>query len=185
MEKPILFSGEMVRAILAGRKTMTRRVMPGALWIAPDGNLKYVDRRGIRPPLDACPYGKVGDTLWVRESLHLGDDNVWRYSADDEIVCCGEAGIAWAHHKDGHHCPSIHMPRWASRLTLPVTGVRVERLQDISEDEMLAEGIESDPDISAWLKFASLWNSLNEARGYGWDENPWVWVIEFSRHGEV
>lgn len=151
MEKPILFSGEMVNAILAGRKTMTRRVVKN----------------------DAhCPYAS-GDTLWVRETFAVncvGGQDFLFYRADSYPD--GD-GAPWK--------PSIFMPRKYSRITLRITDVRVERLQDISEDDAIAEGIEPDPHVSTWLKFALLWNRINEERGFGWDTNPWVWVVRFER----
>ena len=183
-KKPILFSGEMVKAILDGRKTMTRRVVNPqftALWgqgiraghedaysihvniMADDGSWKWLK----------CPYGKPGDTLWVRETFAVncvgGHDFVF-YRAD-----CGSDGdgAKWK--------PSIFMPRKHSRINLHITEVRAERLQAISEADMMAEGITHDPQIATWLKFASLWNSINEGRGYGWDANPWVWVVSFEK----
>ena len=140
-ELPILFSGEMVRAILAKRKTQTRRIVkpqPDVLvrydGIDEDDGIHYWERMNGDEyteeyiPLGACRYGRAGDRLWVRESLYLGGDNVWRYRADDSIVYCGADGIAWAHHKETGYCSSIHMPRWASRISLEVVNVRVERL---------------------------------------------------------
>ena len=165
-KKPILFSGEMVKAILDGRKTMTRRVVNPQFTVnimADDGSWKWLK----------CPYGKPGDTLWVRETFAVncvgGHDFVF-YRAD-----CGSDGdgAKWK--------PSIFMPRKHSRINLHITEVRAERLQAISEADMMAEGITHDPQIATWLKFASLWNSINEGRGYGWDANPWVWVVSFEK----
>lgn len=212
-EKPILFSGPMVRAILEGKKTQTRRVMKPQFTVYREygvisdydcfewDNDKYNDDN--EPVENYCPYGQPGDRLWVRESLRLGDDNVWRYSADDAIIYCGAEGIAWAHHKDTEHCPSIHMPRWASRITLEVTGVRVEQLQQIGREDAIAEGLYSftsnlgarnssptrlyAPDANAeggYMNpieaFENLWDSINAKRGYSWESNPWVFVVEFK-----
>lgn len=148
-EKPILFSGEMVRAILAGRKTQTRRVVKQGpvldsyneigSWDGPGDEGEYT--------LSLCPYGKPGDTLWVRETWYCDDYRVQRgpykevdgakemtvYRADDPTPYEAEQPT-WR--------PSIHMPRWASRITLRVTDVRVERVQDISEEDAIAEGIQ-------------------------------------------
>lgn len=174
-KRPILFNGEMVRAILAGRKTQTRRVVkpqphnPGLqAW------LEEVSDGFIR-----SPYGVPGDRLWVRETWNCIETGIktqrqdWvRYRATD-----GEE-LYWK--------PSIFMPRWASRITLTITGVRVERVQDISSDDCRAEGLTPDSEISLlWRenirdKYRDLWNSINAKRGYGWDTNPWVWVISFE-----
>ncbi len=202
-EKPIVFSGPMVKAILEGRKTQTRRVVNGSINAIHDaGNPKklYADwplsrlhsladgvaKFNVQNDVDAyttesikCPYGKPGDRLWVRESMYMDKDGVWLYSADDDFVGCDRADesamISWAHHKETEHCPSIHMPRWASRITLEIAGVRVERLQDITDDDAKAEG------VGGVGTFGVLWNEINAKRGYGWDINPWVWVIEFEK----
>ncbi|WP_121308766.1 hypothetical protein [Paraburkholderia sp. BL17N1] len=150
----------------------------------------------------ACPHGQPGDRLWVRETwsndfaAHYPYDRVW-YAADDDRtheieVRDGVRGI-YSPESDEHvpfrwH-PSIHMPRWASRITLEVTGVRVERLQDISEADAEAEGVHAgsweydngEGTETARESFQCLWDSLNAARGYGWDANPWVWVVKFRR----
>lgn len=198
-EKPILFSAPMVNAILDGRKTMTRRVADGALWTAPDGNLKFIDRRGTRSLLDACSYGKPGDTLWVRETFMIErfpsapDKPLVHYRADNTA-----AGSAWTAARMWK--PSIFMPRWASRIALRITDVRVERLQGISEEDAIAEGLtswsnEKQPGVThygvamvdeVWstdprLVFSRLWDSINAKRGYGWDANPWVWVVSFEK----
>jgi hypothetical protein len=220
-ERPILFSAPMVRALLAGTKTQTRRVMPHqpqeilpgyapkVYWPARDRHMTHGDPDGaaylqFERPGDydgahvmrggfgfRCRYGQPGDRLWVREAwrpVHGGyPDQGARYRADfdrDQTV--------WR--------PSIHMPRWASRITLEVTRVRVERLQDISEADAVAEGVRPDrrclPDDDAAAfsrigkvrgnsfpiaRYAALWESIN---GPGsWDANPWVWVVEFKRVG--
>lgn len=151
-ERPILFSGAMVRAILDGRKTVTRRTVKGIAldWIAAGFNASYVadDANGL------CPYGCAGDRLWVREtwssSVSAEDltprqivDQRWPiwYAADSECRFLGaDDGGPGFMERERRWRPSIHMPRWASRITLEVTGVRVERLQDISEADAQAEG---------------------------------------------
>lgn len=201
-ERPILFSAPMVLAILDGHKTQTRRVVKlpkkwasrfpicaphhmkadhEVWWHGPD-----TERVGVA---QSCPYGQPGDHLWVREcfSRHLYDGGVW-YWADGNIADddCEKPR------------PSIHMPRWASRITLEITDIRVERLQDITKDDIYAEGAITDE----WMEWREdvanigmpsgstimserdvwerLWNSINGLK-YPWDTNPWVWVVEFER----
>lgn len=135
-----------------------------------------------------CPYRK-GMKLWVRESMYMDKDGVWLYSADDDFVGCDRAdeiiADSSAHHKETEHCPSIHMPRWASRITLEITKIRVERLQDISEADAIREGIDWRKEGPTYARvmgaFADLWDSINAKRGYGWDMNPWLWVVEFKQ----
>jgi hypothetical protein len=206
-ERPILFSAPMVGPVLDGSKTQTRRVMkPQPRRV--DGGVPFGDSPAwahAEPgsAIMRCPYGIRGDRLWVRENgwerpyrsardMREGADTWPPYEYDVEPVCCWEDGelkrLCWKRR------PSIHMPRWASRITLEVTAVRVERLQSISETDAIAEGIEpaaegywrlygrdtnGDMDRSARTSYRSLWESIN---GPGsWDANPWVWVIEFKR----
>lgn len=243
--RPILFSGAMVRAILSGAKTQTRRVVkpvrgcgqrrnicrpdmaadPWAVWWHGD----VTERVGA---LQQCPYGKPGDCLWVRESFYVtsvcshecgvgykashptgklsdGDGGYnFRYFSSDPDEC-GERWN-WANRHSGidRWIPGIHMPRWASRITLEITDIHVERLDDISETDAQAEGCsptvithqdladlaisDESPTIKAIGKalgagaftskfeFQMLWDSINARRGYGWSTNPWVWVIAFS-----
>jgi len=198
-ERPIIFSGEMVKAILDGRKIQTRRVIkpqpptsgwnpkehseePG-YWIgySENGKLRN-DVGGLKNDCGwKCPYGQVGDRLWVRET--------W----SDEGCACYEpcnCPFFWFKADIPPHTledeqpkwrPSIHMPRWTSRITLEITGVRVERVQDIDEIVATHEGIEKHLGIHARHDFSILWDSINGKRGYGWDKNPWVWVIEFRK----
>jgi len=203
-ERPILFSGAMVRAILDGRKTQTRRVVkpqPPA-GTREVGIYHYPSDRDCFYPFDGgsiiggwaqhCPYGQPGDRLWVRETWGFNPDfpgvhNQACYRADRGHEY---DGIRWR--------PSIHMPRTACRLVLEVTGVRVERLQDISYEDAIAEGMfdpgtiestypltgETGEQLGRRLghpqrSFAILWEELNGAGA--WAANPWVWVIEFPR----
>lgn len=237
-ERGMIFNGEMVRAILDGRKTQTRRIMK-VQPDTPEFGLRRIiessianeigmyfwsqkDARGIkaRSKQFSCPFGDVGDRIWVREtwgvvSHELDEDGriqPWRpdrpataihempfgngyytghaiYAADGDFTWGDDDG-----YEDGRSCwkPSIHMPRAACRMLLEITGVRVERLNSISQEDAQAEGMEltgwrptySDPDSGGevWTpydNFAQLWESI-----YGeesWKANPWVWVIEFKR----
>jgi hypothetical protein len=192
-ERPILFSGAMVRAILDGSKTQTRRIVKvrGLDFIGGKGQendpaawgYPYPDREGYADLTDgiACPYGKPGDRLWVRETWGISA----RVSTDGNERRLREQDLthllyrATADHDSDRWRPSIHMPRWASRTTLEVESVRVERLQDISEEDAKAEGVMWYQDMSNAEVFQTLWESIN---GPGsWDANPWVWVITFKR----
>lgn len=228
-ERPILFSGEMVRAILDGRKTQTRRIAKLDLspWL--DGQADKIDESEMvfqfseghsgfglyvscadypeeGSDFYRCPYGKPGDRLWVRETFTPPASRGPKSSKTVEN-CHYKADGWW--NIDGTPIkwkPSIHMPRWASRITLEIKSVKVERLQDISEEDALAEGVSFD---SGWEEslgegytsgsgylnyqseddayefgtakesFRSLWNKINGADS--WNQNPWVWVIEFKK----
>lgn len=207
-ERPILFSAPMVRAILDGSKTQTRRVMRPQMvygnvcgifpsWYLPTGpDSGTLWPNGKEKILSMCPFGHPGDRLWIRETfIHEPADYCWEasvsipcrpahtvYRADSDPT--GKAnGAGWT--------PSIHMPRALSRITLEVTGVRVERLNDCSQADAVAEGAPpSHPSIDAVSRqfgyedfsrswYAQLWEQIN---GPGsWDANPFVWVIEFRR----
>lgn len=188
-------SAPMVRALLDGTKTQTRRVMrdqPCKLLDFNRGHLSIRVRRAVYqafspqfPPV-RCPYGQPGDRLWVREAWSRDEeDGALFYRAD---VGTGNEADDWQRNIDdgasGYRWkPSILMPRWASRITLEVTGVRMERLQDISEADAVAEGVSgkrtADADFSAREAYSVLWEQIN---GPGaWDANPWVWVVEFKR----
>lgn len=208
-ERPILFSAPMVRALLAGTKTQTRRPLRDGTWLDPKEGVIRMCSAGPattgfqRVP---CPYGQPGDRLWVRETwaphfiyegikpadIPIDGGSCLFYRADDGIV-----GGCTASQRAKSWRPAIHMPRAASRITLEVVGVRVERLQDISEADAIAEGVDrfpgcrQDDDAAAFnrigpvdndsfpiARYAVLWEQIN---GTGsWDANPWVWVVEFK-----
>lgn len=191
--KPILFNTEMVRAILDGRKTQTRRVIkpkPTNPRYNNVGWLGWDDGHGYRmkPPCEP------GDVLWVRETwqhVYTYDDSDkaieetgrYVYFADDPMPFTYWVDTDTGEHKDQMPWrPSIHMPREAARIFLRVTDVRVERLQDIDDDGVVAEGLE----IGA--EFDELWNrtlSKSDRAKFGWAANPWVWVIKFERCDEL
>ena len=191
-ERPILFSAPMVRAILAGTKTQTRRVVK-------DRHIGQIDTSKLPGPAGwsrPMPYGKPGYRLWVRETWqsHHNQNGERLDGLDDwkkhprECFYRADESDPSTRPMSGRWRPSIHMPRWASRITLEVTGVRVERLQEISEADAIAEGVNVHPDhhgkprtsiYSPVQAYRDLWESIN---GPGsWDLNPWVWVVEFER----
>jgi hypothetical protein len=207
----------MVRAILDGRKTMTRRVVkpqpPKSVEKPQFDNRQefnswcFFGRRfGIQGRYSdyhaKCPYGKFGDKLWVREkwatvyALDTTRASALRAGFPCEFSAGGTDVHGFDHLGDrGRWRPSIFMPRSASRITLEITAVRVERLQQITESDAKAEGVmlltgsksrplgskEKSQPVTHHQTFHGLWDSLNEKRGYGWDGNPWVWVISFRR----
>ena len=203
----------MVRAVLSGTKTQTRRIVkPRPVGVTDDSKAPFIftpqdQARGRIGKVIRCPYGAPGDRLWVRETWHGS------FMMDSEpvraITACHAEGHKFgrvAHYAaDGNPCatagrarPSIHMPRSASRITLEVVSVRVERLQEISEEDAVAEGalLFDGPDTFrdnagmqslyfpgmgyAQAAFRDLWDSINAKRA-PWESNPWVWVIEFRR----
>ena len=206
--KSLLLTDEMVRAILDGRKTRTRRpVKPQPEEIIFEGMTA-----SLLPPLSDCPLGQGGDRLWVRETFCLehqvesdqpppftdgrpirwefagmesdpeGADSMWlqpHYRATDptpELAyedSDGEPTVRWK--------SSIHMPRWASRITLEITEIRVERVQEITEEEAISEGFFPDDGVSEVYCFSEAWDSLYAKKGLGWYANPWVWVLTFRR----
>jgi hypothetical protein len=187
MERPILFNGEMVRAILSGRKTQTRRIVkpqPPDMCEWDQASRTFVSKDARYGVLRPCPYGTVGDRLWVRETWGLNSGNFsflsLRYFADDERRLIPGKTLLDVHDYWGKR-PSIHMPRWASRITLEITGVRVERLQDISEADAAAEGVTlKEPELETYYSgFTSIWESINGPDS--WLANPWVWVVEFRK----
>lgn len=162
-ERPIIFSGPMVRALLAGTKTQTRRIC------------KLEVRAGMPEPewaslLKCCPYGQPGLKLWVRETFREcnGTEKRIDYRATTDVP---NPNANWR--------PSIFMPRAASRITLEIMSVRVERLRDISEADAMAEGVGIQCESPmAVMEYSLLWESINGAGS--WDANPWVWVVSFK-----
>lgn len=205
-ERGMIFNGEMVRAILGGRKTQTRRIVKpqpdltknsGFSWNGALYGAGSDDRETNRNFAHIkCPHGKPGDRIWVRETwaeAGAGAPDLKLYRANYPAhVPTHYENVPPA--EDVRWTPSIHMPRWASRILLEITDVRVERLNDISEEDARAEGIIdggclncgepepcgcANPEPDATDAFAYLWQSI-----YGqenWNANPWVWVIEFNR----
>jgi len=165
-ERPIIFSTDSVESILDGRKIMTRRVIkPQPIWVG-DPYVPFKTQDADPKGIIDCPYGKPGDLLWVRET--------WRPEQDGEISFKADFSC------DGPWKPSIHMPKKCARIWLKVTGVRVERLQDISELDAGKEGIYCAEPGECFVEFICLWDKKAK-RGYGWYQNPWVWVVEFER----
>ena len=182
-ETPVIFSGESVRAILDGCKTMTRRVVkpqPAVEAVMCDSYLPALIDGDYR----ACPYGQPGDRLWVKETWAVARHFDGYKPSEIEPPQDHIAYRSSDTYRSYKWRRSMYMPRWASRINLEVTGVRVERLQDISFDDIFAEGIigpyDDDTIETARPHFANLWNALNAERGFGWDVNPWVWVVEFK-----
>ena len=176
-ERPILFSGPMVRAIQEGRKTQTRRV------IKPQPVFGQYDSL---PGSLVCSYGQPGDLLWVKETFcaWYPEKNHVSYRADyhpddEKMVEYSGNKIIWK--------PSRYMPKKYARLWLRITNVRVERVQEISEADAKLEGMEAEwrqathPKKTYRAGMQSIWDSLNAKRGYPWKSNPYVWVVEFER----
>lgn len=237
-ERPILFQGAMVNALLEERKTQTRRIvkpMRGhqSTWLtveklsrSPRAKIARTNPENwfgaqFAHPLAGqfahgvwneewspycwvkCPYGEPGDRLWSRESLTRPDGDPWLYSADNYPVMVDAANetamLTWAHHKEQDYCPSIHMPRWASRIRRELTDVGVQRLNEITDEDALAEGVAPHPsggfhvpgiahpnEAFPYLSrptpremFAALWDCVN---GPGaWLKNEWVWVLSLRK----
>lgn len=202
-ERPIIFSGEMVRAILEGHKTMTRRVIKIHNTIHsedrttnynneitevfhPDPNndlwsfgltWKVVGIRRHDVTHLRCPYGIPGDCLWVRETWC----NINKPGIEPEIYYKADTKYTEDYNSsEWKWKPSIFMPRWASRITLEITNIRVERLQEITEEDALKEGVRDGFKDNIFYK--TLWNSIN-GKKYPWESNPWVWVIGFKERG--
>lgn len=184
-ERPILFSGPMVRAIMGGRKTQTRRIIrvnprDGAFYLLDGWPHRSLDGHGNRlagmeEPY-RCPYGQIGERLWVRETTARSTDLVrpYVYAADLHVSKFDIVGERWT--------PSIFMPRRACRIVLEITDIRVQRLQEITEEEARAEGATpTDPDLADFpplLAFEGLWDHINGDRA-PYESNPWVWALTF------
>ena len=194
-DHPILFSGDMVKAILDGRKTQTRRVVKPQppqdcerVLYDPAIGWRFHRHKNLH-----CPYGQPGDRLYVREKFRIGTE---RYGEDEyaQLIYCADdspyeidgSEIDMGRLKLGKTYPSIHMPKWAARIWLEITGVRVERVCEITVPDVEAEGL----DLKEWAAegygapatgFAALWNKLNAKRGYSWESNPFCWCISFKR----
>jgi len=194
--RPILFKGEMVRAILAGRKTQTRRIVkpqpipfqpnyphPEAECLAAIGK-PWMPVGGVNVERWKCPHGSIGDRLWVRETFQTGE-----YAQNEPRGAVYRAtNPDWQTQEGWKWKPSLFMPRSLSRITLEITGVRCERLQNISEADAKAEGCDGNCPVGyipahqkspCVYRYAQLWESINGAGS--WSENPWVWVIEFKK----
>ena len=192
-ERPIIFSAPMILAVLENRKTQTRRVCtPTAFY--------------------SCPYGDLGNKLWVRETFTLqcdvngdsppftdgrpvkyisdSDGDHWlqpHYRATDSepALSCERPNCKRSDDPHCHWRPSIFMPRWASRITLEITDVRVQRVQEITEGDAVAEGVQVPVvrESSGYRgRYAVLWDRINAKRGFPWESNPWVWALTFSRY---
>ncbi|MCX5876625.1 MAG: hypothetical protein NT087_10115 [Deltaproteobacteria bacterium] len=193
-ERPILFSGPMAQAILEGRKMQTRRIVKGPAQGAMNRDDPREEEDGGELWLKQCPFGQPGDRLWVRESWStLGIFDKQKPSDMDKNYL-GTIRYKADGAQSGKLRPSIFMPRWASRIMLEIVSIRVERLQDISKEDAIAEGLERSPEGDEFFvktknmfsrnmdprdTYRALWCAIN---GYeSWGDNSWVWVIEFRR----
>lgn len=221
-ERGIIFGAPMVRAILDGEMTQTRRIVRGKTqlllkidgWEGPFDSTWILKVRDWGNIVITCQYGKIGDRLWVRESwrpIERASDGVdgIEYKADDHFepiensapavsqwISARRSDEQWPNNKPARWRPSIHMPRWASRIDLEVTNIRLQRLQEISEMDAYAEGIDTEGEdyleaeryqlggspirggSPAVCAFAALFDRINPG---AWDANPFVWVVEFKR----
>ncbi|VVP40511.1 hypothetical protein PS865_04832 [Pseudomonas fluorescens] len=197
-ERPILFSAPMVRAILDGRKTVTRRPVKGSAlkWLE-----EFAPEFVALSANELCPFGQIGERLWVRETWYCDHFEVQKgpylqpadmhdldQSREDGELVYAADGLAPYEQEQPTWKPSIHMPRWACRILLEITDVRVERLQDISRADIRAEGLQCPPELASddvspnyrdW--YPAAWQELWNSTGGDWDANPWVWVVEFKR----
>lgn len=219
-ERPIIMQAESVRAILEGHKTQTRRVIkpqpnqrPLRATHPNNGRMCWYEAWFDEPDVLYCPYGQPGDRLWVREAWwqHGGgtvsQEGEYRFIPDNypgaQVAYAADHKYAPAttyYYEGWAKRPSIFMPRWASRITLEITHVRVERLQDIREQDIRAEGVattcvyygdrcnssrcpehERGYHTGVGEDFRRLWNEINAKRGYSWDSNPFVWALEFKQ----
>lgn len=187
-EHPILFNGEMVRAILAGRKTQTRRIVKDAVVRLPLSQ---------QPFLAECPFGIPGDRLWVRETFYAWRCKVYTskgmFEGPEECVYAADGGTLL---NGAKWKPSIHMFHRLSRITLDIVDVRVQRLQDLTEEDAEEEGIDTwhdfpnhrnypdggcnCGDFPSSDRFSWLWDSIYAMRGQGWNTNPWIWAVSFK-----
>jgi len=217
-EKPILFNPEMVRAVLSGKKTQTRRIMMPQPEHRENDAVKgsygtffhgwNLDHKcvSVSDFIKYCPYGQIGQEIWVRETHYLY--GFWNKKSEKtktgkqkyEFIDDKEYGVKFLDKPPANiqtkrsglgwfKRPSIFIPRWASRIQLKITDIRVERVQDISESDARNEGItysaggqskefmERNSPINC---FKYLWDSINEKRGYSWKSNPFVWIVEFD-----
>jgi hypothetical protein len=193
--KPILFKTDMIKAILEGRKTITRRILNPQpsdygffnepLWLC-GSNGVWCDGYGWQRK---CPYGQIGDKLYVRETFCNADIKL-----DTCDKLCFKASVRGCRHANYEKSwpswkPSIFMPKTVARIFLEITNIRVERVQDITEEDSIKEGVDfvsmksvpRQATMSRKSDFKQLWDSINSKRGYSWESNPWVWVIEFKR----
>lgn len=202
--RPILFSGPMIRALLSGQKSQTRRVAKNFPdWVDhvtpwSDGGVQIWNAADDGMSFRECPYGKPGDQLWVRETWRLDFDSGHgakqadgRYKTDNHYRVVyragGEVAFEWVGYdfepdpyikalgRDDSWRPSIFMPKWASRILLEIVEVRVERLRSISVSDQLAEGATPEK------PFGTVWRAINTKPGIRWEDNPWVWAISFRR----
>lgn len=188
-ERPILFTSEMVSAVLDGRKTQTRRVIQheftsnhNSPWLRTDGLWQWqTGKVNYEDDAIRCPYGKAEDRLWVKETFGIPEAPY--QEKVKELVAYRADQSATLRELNKHFWRSARfMPRWASRLVLEVVRVRVERIQQISNGDANAEGRGIGWGEGCFHRsFRGLWDSINAKRGFGWDANPWVWVIEFRR----
>lgn len=209
-EKPIIMSTEMIRATLEDRKTMTRRTWglkkinqnPNdwmLVAVFQDGLARFCKRDDSQELMIKCPYGGYSDKLWVKEKYlvmvpSLVSEGAVRVKYSDDIILERMAGDElWKARRlatGGVWKSSLFMPRWASRILLEIKEIRAERLQEITQQDVIAEGIprytfargcaSTNPPDPRW-KFIELWDSLNKARGYSWHSNPWCWPISFQK----
>lgn len=220
-ERPILFSGHMVRAILVGQKTQTRRVWELPKWAEWDC-IQGGEASGSLIPKDpalrgwysvdevACPYGQIGNRLWVRESFAMHTkgadalqgtkyDSPWYRADSDSYGLLGHDGLGPVYAEDLEWKPSIHMPRTACRIILEITDLRVERLHGITEADAQAEGVERVVIGAGWRRYCDPDSEevgippCGDARrsfrslwkhingAESWNANPWVWIVEFKR----
>ncbi|WP_163827156.1 hypothetical protein [Proteus vulgaris] len=204
----IIFNAEMVRAILDGRKTQTRRIVKNVMpdngtWLKKPTKTRSGTTTHVldAPKHNLCPLGKAGDHLWVRETWmpDAPRDGTW---GDVEFYGCKDSQLSMIpeHFRKSEYCihraswdgnelvgwtPSIHMPRWASRITLEITDIRVERLKSAGDTEFKAEGYPLERELTGgsmdpFCWFRNLWDSVSPTN-FKYEDNPWVWVIEFKR----